>query len=597
MGEPVASGPEGVRRVFELVRRVNSSTDISEVLEEIVVGVVDVLGFGVAAIARLEGNALVMTHVAGPEEARRAILGRRTPALHVLDEFRQADHWGILRYVPHDRVRPEGVEVWIPAFEVQDVPDAWHPRDALYAPLYAATGELLGNMAVDLPPGGRVPSQELRELLEFLVVQAGLALSNAQQREQLNQRLRRGEAVTEIARMGNQAGLDEVLDTAARSVHRALGASQVWVRTYADELDEVEHVAGHPDPNVEDERTEGLQEELERVWGFGRPLEVSVDEEGPLPLSRGRLLEVLGGVGADRGVLAPIGVGDRLLGFLGVALPPGHGPLTGDERDTVVEMARELGRVVQASRLHQKEHRLVSELRELDRYKGELIATISHELKTPLTSIIGHVELLQENAPAQRSLQAVERNAQRLHRLIQNLLDYSRVQERRDNLRTLVDLTQLCVNSVELVGFQAETAGVRLAVRPGKDSVRVGGDPDELARVVDNLVGNAVKYTPAGGRVCVRVGAHDGEAVLTVSDTGMGIAWPDQQHVFSAFHRSSNPRALSIPGTGLGLAISQRIAEQHGGRIEVDSALGEGSTFTLRLPLLVETPRTRHAPV
>lgn len=253
--------------------------------------------------------------------------------------------------------------------------------------------------------------------------------------------------------------------------------------------------------------------------------------------------------------------------------------------------------MVHTSRLHQRERRLVSELRELDRYKGELIATISHELKTPLTSIIGHVELMQDAGASERSLAAVERNARRLDRLVQNLLDYSRVQERRANLRTCVDLTELCVNSVELVTFQAETAGVEVELHTGA-GVQVSGDPDELARVVDNIVGNAVKYTSPGGRVSVTLGAEEGEATLTVADTGLGISPLDQQHLFSAFHRSSNPQALSIPGTGLGLAISRRITEQHGGSIEVDSTLGEGSTFTVRLPLRAPSGGTaRHAPV
>jgi signal transduction histidine kinase len=103
--------------------------------------------------------------------------------------------------------------------------------------------------------------------------------------------------------------------------------------------------------------------------------------------------------------------------------------------------------------------------------------------------------------------------------------------------------------------------------------------------VVDNLCSNAVKYTAAGGRVEVRVSASDNLAQVAVSDTGLGISAPDQVHLFSAFHRSTNPDALTIPGTGLGLAISRTIAEAHGGAITVESELGKGSTFTLTMPL------------
>jgi GAF domain-containing protein len=181
-----APRPDGVRKLYELMRRVNSSSDPSDVLEEIARGVVEVLGFGVAAISRLEGDTLVMTTVAGPEDVREQIIGRRTPVSVILNEFAQADEWGILRYVPHGRLPDEVMgAAWIPDLEPSDDEEAWHPLDALYAPLYSATGELLGNMSVDLPPDNRIPGRRDRELLEMFVVQAGLAMSHAQQRERL----------------------------------------------------------------------------------------------------------------------------------------------------------------------------------------------------------------------------------------------------------------------------------------------------------------------------------------------------------------------------------------------------------------------------
>src|SRR5690606_22340640 len=104
-------------------------------------------------------------------------------------------------------------------------------------------------------------------------------------------------------------------------------------------------------------------------------------------------------------------------------------------------------------------------------------------------------------------------------------------------------------------------------------------------QVIDNIIANALKYTPAGGRVDIRVSRSGGGAVVTCTDTGLGIAEQDLKHLFSAFYRSSNPAALSIPGTGLGLAISRRIVEMHGGELGVRSTLGQGSVFTLTLPL------------
>jgi signal transduction histidine kinase len=303
-----------------------------------------------------------------------------------------------------------------------------------------------------------------------------------------------------------------------------------------------------------------------------------------VPHSLPRLQEEMAAIGATRCVVAPFGVGQEMLGYLGVAFGADHGELRQPELDAVLEISRELGRSVHSARLFETEQRLVSELRELDRYKGELIATISHELKTPLTSIIGHVELLQDIYSEVGSIEAISRNAQRLNRLINNLLNYSRVQEQRDNVRRSVDLAAMCEASVEMVAFQAETAGVDLELRAHDAPVQVSGDPEELGRVIDNIIGNAVKYTPAGGKVLVEVANREDLAEVRVVDTGIGISTQDQAHLFSAFHRSSNPDAQSIPGTGLGLAISRRIIEMHAGDIVVESELGEGSTFTVRLP-------------
>ncbi len=594
------SRAQSVRRLFELMRRVNSSTETGEVLEEIARGVVEVLGFGVAAIARLEGDFLVMTACAGPDDVRAQIIGRRNPKQRIMDEFRQADKWGILRYVPHGRVDDEFLtNAWIPDYEPDDDPEAWHPEDALYAPLYSATGELLGNMAVDFPPGNRIPNQPLRDLLELFVVQAGLALSNAQQRERLAEQVRLGEIVKEVAMASSLVGLDSTLERSAEALAHGFDAVQTWIRCFPDgELGRTEHAAGFPAPNPADGGLPGLRRDLVRsAWPQGAAVHLSVDAQASraLPETREALQAVMREHDALSLVAAPLGVGVELLGYV-VIMRDTDLALNEHELAAVREIARELGRIVLNSRLYERESRLVAELQELDRYKGELIATISHELKTPLTSIIGHTELLDESEHSSMSVQAIARNAQRLNQLIANLLNYSRVQGKREHVRQVVDLTELCQNSLDLLQFQAEAAGVRLVRAQTDDQtpdqaddqtdeqVMVTGDPDELGRIVDNIIGNAVKYSRPGGQVEVRVTRDGDVAEVAVSDTGLGISEVDQGHLFSAFHRSSNPEALSIPGTGLGLAISRRIAEIHGGAISVESELGAGSTFRLRLP-------------
>lgn len=583
---------DGVRRLYEITRRVSSSEDLAGVLEEIAQGVCEGLGYGVAAISRLEGDTFVMAAVGGDDVVRDEIVGRRTPAEKILErEFSIADHWGILRFVPHDRLPPEQIHsLWVPDLEISDDPDVWHPLNALYAPLYSSAGRLLGNMAVDLPPGNKIPNQQQRELLEMFAVQAGLALENAQRRERLRHQVKQGEALKQLALLTGRTDLGPALQEAAESLFEAMAMSQVSLRCFADNIDDHEnHSAGMPSPaRATTELVDAIRADLVAQASRGRlrPTTFSLrdDDFGDL-VSAALFRQQLEHFGWTHGMMAPIGVDREVLGYLVVLREESQYDFDPDEIDTVHEAGRELGRLVRDVRLRGTERRLLAEMRELDRYKGELIATISHELKTPLTSIIGHTELLEEAGVQPASVGAIGRNAARLDRLVTNLLNYSRIQGRRELERERLDLVELCAASLELLRIQAENAGVSLLMKQTAGPVVVSGDPEELPRVVDNLCSNAVKYTGRGGRVEIAVGSSDGIAEVAVRDTGLGISARDQVHLFSAFHRSTNPEALTIPGTGLGLAISRTIAELHGGDIAVESELGVGSTFTLRIPL------------
>ncbi len=576
-------------RLAELMRRVNSSTDTEVILEEIAHGVVDVLGYGVAAIARLEGDTLVMTNVAGPPDVVAQILHRRTPAEQILDEFREADRWGILRFVPAGRMSDERLRAaWIPEVPLSDDPEAWHPEHALYAPLYSAGGELLGNMAVDLPPDARVPNEADRELLEMFAVQAGVALSNARERERLTDRLRLDRMLTAVAAAGTQHGLPQALTSAVAAVAECFGTVQTVVRTFpsdaqGSQIGIATPLAFTPESDVPEIRTDLAElADLPVLVDLG----VADPASERLPRSAASLQRLMRGMRIERALVCPLVSREELVGYLVLGFGRNTRPLTTAEADAVLEVGRLLAQTVRASRVLETEQRLVQELRELARYRSELIATISHELKTPLTAILGHAELIADRHPDLTSIDAIIRNAQRLNNLVANLLHYSRIQGRRETVRRAVDLAELCEASVDLLGIRAKQAGVRLAfTSTGSGPVVVFGDPEELARVIDNMVDNAVKYTPEDGSVEVSMTVTDDEVRVEVTDTGLGISVTDQAHVFSAFHRSTNPNALSVPGTGLGLPIAHRIAESHGGTLSVASELGRGSTFTFTLPL------------
>ncbi len=585
---------EGIRRLYELMLRVNSSTDLSEVLDEIARGVVEVLGYGIAAIARLEGETFVMTTVAGPEEVREQIIGRRTPVASIFNEFAQADEWGVLRFVPHDRM-PDALEesAWVPDFEPGHAPDSWHPLDALYAPLYSATGQLLGNMSVDLPPGNRIPNREERELLEMFVVQAGLAMYNAQQRERLGDQVRLGEMVRAVSSAGQLAELDLSLREAAQAIAKGLGTEHMWIRCFpSGDVGQVEQSAAYPPDDREGTRELVQVKSLlaQRAQEVGRPVVINHADaydldQGLSDAQRELVRELVRDNPGGSLMFAPVGVGRELLGYVLLARDATMRAWTAEEQEAVMEVGRTLGRVVLNARLYERERHLVGELQELDRYKGELIATISHELKTPLTSIIGHIELLEDLDTGIGSVEAISRNAERLNRLVQNLLNYSQIQDKRETVRLPVDLCKLAEQSLDLMAMQAEQGRVTMSLTIPDEPVLATADPDDLGKVIDNLTSNAVKYSRPDGTVHLEVGSDDQHAWVLCEDTGLGISSADQAHLFSAFHRSSNPEALSIPGTGLGLAISRRIAQMHGGEILVASELGVGSTFRLRLPL------------
>ena len=162
-----------VRRLYDVTRRVQSSEDLPAVLEEIARGVTEGLGFGVAAISRLEGDQLVIVAVAGPDELRDHFIGRRIPAQRVLQrEFSIADHWGILRFVPHHRQDEATLEsLWVPDIEIGQEADDWHPLDTLYGPLYSPTGELIFTIGRRARLGAGEFGEDLRQRGDLLIAQ------------------------------------------------------------------------------------------------------------------------------------------------------------------------------------------------------------------------------------------------------------------------------------------------------------------------------------------------------------------------------------------------------------------------------------------
>jgi len=231
-------------------------------------------------------------------------------------------------------------------------------------------------------------------------------------------------------------------------------------------------------------------------------------------------------------------------------------------------------------------HREVTRERASERLKDEFLALVSHELRTPLTSVVGYLEILLDDEAGplteeQRHVAGVaERNARRLRRLVGDLLVVAQAQAGRlDLVPQRVELRALVEERVEAALPIAAEHGVALALAPGA-SVPLVADPERVGQVVDNLLSNALRHTPAGGTVDVEVASGDGEASVRVRDSGPGLDPDELARVFERFYRG---RTAHGGGAGLGLAISRTIAEAHGGRIDAAGGPG-GACFTLRLP-------------
>ena len=179
----------------------------------------------------------------------------------------------------------------------------------------------------------------------------------------------------------------------------------------------------------------------------------------------------------------------------------------------------------------------------------------------------------------------MNRNSERLLALVADLLFLAQIDAGKPAIELgQVDLNRIVEECVEASSPVADSKGIDLSLH-ARRLPKLAGDPARLAQVLDNLVSNALKFTPSGGSVEVRVGAEDGQAVLEVQDTGLGVPEDEQDQLFERFFRSSSSTEAAIPGTGLGLTITKAIVERHGGTIDVESAPNEGTTVRVRLPL------------
>jgi signal transduction histidine kinase len=260
--------------------------------------------------------------------------------------------------------------------------------------------------------------------------------------------------------------------------------------------------------------------------------------------------------------------------------------------DLLKTLAAQSAIAIQNARLFRELEDKSQELEAASRHKSEFLANMSHELRTPLNAIIGFSEVLGErmfgelNEKQAEYIQDILSSGRHLLSLINDILDLSKVEAGRMELElSRFDLPAAIGSAVILVRERATRHGLALEALVDDRLGLVVGDERKIRQVLLNLLSNALKFTPEGGRIAVRAAPADGAVEVSVSDTGIGIAPEDQEAIFQEFRQVGTDYARKREGTGLGLALARRFVDLHGGRIWVKSRPGEGSTFTFTLPV------------
>jgi PAS domain S-box-containing protein len=233
----------------------------------------------------------------------------------------------------------------------------------------------------------------------------------------------------------------------------------------------------------------------------------------------------------------------------------------------------------------------ISDRRKTEQLKDEFLALVSHELRTPLASIVAHAELLLDDGPMEETrrrgfLEVIDRNSIRLERLVGDLLFVAQLESDHLSLSMVeVDIVEVVKEAIETMSLRARQSDIEITLLSEQPSLLLKGDPGRLGQAIDNLISNAIKYSPAGNEVAVRILAVDDTCVVEIEDHGIGIATEELGLLFDRFFRGSTATSLHIQGVGLGLLIVKRIIEEHGGDVTVVSEAGVGATFSVVLPI------------
>jgi signal transduction histidine kinase len=441
------------------------------------------------------------------------------------------------------------------------------------------------------------------ELVTTFADQAGIAIENARLIQELQARTgdlaRSVEELRALGEVGQAVSstldLETVLDTVVTRAVQLASAEGGVLYEYDEATQEFSHIRGAF--GLDDDLGEILSAAPIRLGegAAGRaaaqraPVQIAdVLAEGTYDVARIRAVFARRGY---RSLLAvPLLFEQQTVGVLAI-----WGREPGGFAQEIVDLLQTLATqsvlAIQNARLFREIADKSQQLEAASQHKSEFLAHMSHELRTPLNAIIGYSEMLQEEAAdlgaeqLMDDLKKVNEAGKHLLSLINDILDLAKIEAGRMELeRSDFDLPSAIDNGLVLMRERASRRGIAVGQIVDERLGLVNGDERKVKQVLLNLLSNALKFTPEGGRIEVHAGLRDGVAEIAVTDTGVGIAPEDQEAVFEEF-RQVGTSTKRVEGTGLGLALSRKFVELHGGRIWVTSAVGAGSTFTFTIPI------------
>lgn len=564
---------------------------LGEALHLIVGSIADLLGFEIAAVGVVQDDQVVFVTVAADDPATRAeIIGTTVPRAEVEQVLAQGCMTGPLLFLP---VAPLSATAWVPTDVPEPTPvdaDAgvgvsgdpgigvgaaapWHPQDVFVMRLTGSDGELLGILSLDLPRTGLRPTHAEVDEMAVHAAQAGRAIESIIERQRLDAQMAMATAVQRIIRdASGHLSVPDLLGSVEDELVRSFDADMVWVHLFGQGgAPDIVHGAQGLEVDLPEALNRVNHATSERFWELQEANVVAVDDPPPDhldPVEVDQIKTFLDDRGIYASLFAPLGVGRRCLGNVVVARRRGKSRFNTAERSAAIELGVVLGQAVARTRVNERQRELVEELRKVDAYKTQLIATLAHELKNPLTSVMGYVEVLEslpEPGPGVvEHLETISSSGLRMRRLVGDMLVLSRLADPHQPMRwQAVSLRSSVLGA--LPHLHEEDGIDRLRTDLPSDPLMVSGDPHDLERLCGLLMVVGLARSGPDEPVVARL-ARDGDEVVLTCDQGReALTTADRERYFSEFSR---PGGLQ-QGTGLEMAICRHIVARHDGTIRL----------------------------